>query len=54
MSTLQQVLGLMQQAIIESYNENERNDAVVLAQVRGLMQQMQGLVSEAIDSGAGE
>jgi hypothetical protein len=54
MSTLQQVMGLMQQAIIESYNEGERNEAVVLAQVRGLMQQMQGLVSEALDSGNGE
>jgi hypothetical protein len=54
MSTLQQVLGLMQQAIVESYNESERNEAAVLAQVRGLMQQMHGLVSEAIDAGPQE
>ena len=49
MSTLQQVLGLMEQAIIESYNEAERSDATVLAQMRGLIRQMQTLVSTALD-----
>jgi hypothetical protein len=54
MSTLQQVMGLMQQAIVESYNEAERSDAAVLAQVRGLMLKMQGLVSEVIQTSAGK
>jgi hypothetical protein len=50
MSTLQQVLGMMQQAIVESYNEAERNEAAVLAQVRVMMMKMQSLVTEVIDT----